>query len=75
MTGGMICSDAFLKKSFSLFYFSVFYESYVGRDKPLYNHNNDDGGAEECSATPSVEPSRAIRQLAGHMSDIVLLVR
>ncbi len=51
MTGGMICSDAFL--SFSVFYFSVFYESYVGWDKQLYNHNNDDGGTEECSAPPS----------------------
>lgn len=45
MTGGMICSDAFL--SFLVFYFSVFYKSYVGWDKQLGNHDNDDGGAEE----------------------------
>lgn len=30
---------------------SVIYESYVARDKQLYNHNNDDDEQKECSAS------------------------
>lgn len=74
MIGGMICSDAFL--SFSVFYFSMIYESYVGWDKQLCNHNSDDGEIKERSASPSARArhSGSITQLAGRMSDIVLLM-
>lgn len=63
--------------NFHCFYFSVFYESCVGWDKHLYNHNNDNGGTEKLSVPPisvSWAQSIPIRQLPGHMSDIVLWV-
>lgn len=61
---------------FQCFIFPVVYESYVGWDKQLYNHNSDDGETKERSASPSVwaRHSSSITQLAGRMSDIVLLV-
>lgn len=54
----------------------MIYESYVGWDKQLYNHNSDDGETKERSASPSVwaRHSSSITQPAGRMSDIVLLV-